>query len=36
MLREPVADYLEREREAVSAEIAMLKEDYSPFRREDP
>ena len=36
MLREPVADYLERERQAVRAEIEMLTEEYSPFRREAP
>jgi predicted N-acyltransferase len=33
-LREPVARYLEREREAVSAEIEALTEEYSPFREE--
>ena len=33
-LREPVARYLEREREAVSAEIEMLTEEFSPFREE--
>jgi predicted N-acyltransferase len=32
-LREPVARYLEREREAVSAEIEALTEEYSPFRQ---
>lgn len=33
-LREPVARYLEREREAVDADIEMLTEEYSPFRKE--
>jgi len=33
-LRDPVARYLEREREAVSAEIEMLTEEFSPFREE--
>jgi predicted N-acyltransferase len=33
-LREPVARYLERERQAVSAEMEMLTEEYSPFREE--
>jgi len=33
-LREPVARYLEREREAVESDIAMLTEEYSPFRQE--
>jgi predicted N-acyltransferase len=33
-LREPVARYLEHEREAVSAEIEMLTEEFSPFREE--
>jgi len=33
-LREPVARYLEREREAVSAEMEMLTEEFSPFREE--
>ena len=33
-LREPVARYLEREREAVSAEIEALTEEYSPFKQE--
>jgi uncharacterized protein len=33
-LREPVARYLEREREAVAADIEMLTEEYSPFREE--
>ena len=32
-LREPVADYLERERPAVEAEIAALTDELSPFRR---
>jgi predicted N-acyltransferase len=31
-LRGPVADYLERERPAVEAEIAALTEEYSPYR----
>lgn len=31
-LREPVARYLEREREAVSSDIEMLTEEFSPFR----
>jgi predicted N-acyltransferase len=33
-LREPVARYLEREREAVAGEMAMLAEEFSPFRHE--
>jgi predicted N-acyltransferase len=33
-LREPVARYLEQEREAVESDIAMLTEEYSPFREE--
>ena len=33
-LREPVARYLEREREAVEADIEMLTEEFSPFREE--
>ena len=33
MLREPVARYLEREREAVGAEMEILSEEYSPFRK---
>ena len=33
-LREPVADYLRREGQAVEAEIVALTEDQSPFRRE--
>jgi predicted N-acyltransferase len=33
-LREPVARYLEREREAVDAEMAVLTEEFSPFRRD--
>ena len=33
-LREPVARYLEREREAVSEDMVMLTEEYSPFRHE--
>lgn len=33
-LRGPVADYLERERPAVDAEIAGLTEELSPFRRD--
>lgn len=33
-LREPVARYLEREREAVAADIEMLTEEFSPFREE--
>ena len=33
MLREPVARYLEREREAVDAEMEMLSEEYSPFKK---
>jgi len=32
-LRAPVADYLERERPAVEAEIAALTDELSPFRR---
>ena len=31
-LREPVARYLEREREAVESDMAMLTEEFSPFR----
>jgi hypothetical protein len=31
-LREPVARYLEREREAVAAEMAILEAEYSPFK----
>jgi hypothetical protein len=31
-LREPVARYLEREREAVSAEMELLAAEYSPFK----
>jgi predicted N-acyltransferase len=31
-LREPVRRYLEREREAVESDIAMLTEEYSPFQ----
>jgi predicted N-acyltransferase len=31
-LREPVARYLEQEREAVAAEMAMLEAEYSPFK----
>lgn len=31
-LREPVARYLERERPAVEAEMALLEAEYSPFR----
>jgi len=33
-LREPVARYLAQERPAVKAEMAVLKESYSPFRQE--
>ncbi|HWW25287.1 MAG TPA: GNAT family N-acetyltransferase [Caulobacter sp.] len=33
-LREPVARYLEREREAVDAEMTVLTEEFSPFRRD--
>ncbi len=33
-LREPVARYLEQEREAVAAEMAMLEAEYSPFKAE--
>jgi predicted N-acyltransferase len=32
MLREPVARYLEEERAAVAAEMAVLEAEYSPFR----
>jgi predicted N-acyltransferase len=32
MLREPVARYLEEERQAVAAEMAVLEAEYSPFR----
>ena len=31
-LRDPVARYLEQEREAVRREMDMLEEEYSPFR----
>ncbi|HTK34323.1 MAG TPA: GNAT family N-acetyltransferase [Caulobacteraceae bacterium] len=31
-LREPVARYLDQEREAVEAEMAMLEAEYSPFK----
>jgi hypothetical protein len=31
-LREPVARYLERERQAVTAEMALLEAEYSPFK----
>jgi predicted N-acyltransferase len=34
MLREPVARYLEQERAAVESDMAMLSEEYSPFRHE--
>jgi predicted N-acyltransferase len=34
-LREPVAHYLDQEREAVEAEMAMLEAEYSPFRAGD-
>ena len=34
MLRKPVADYLDREREAVVSDMQMLSEEYSPFRQE--
>jgi predicted N-acyltransferase len=33
-LRDPVARYLEQEREAVAAEMAMLEAEYSPFKAE--
>ena len=33
-LRRPVADYLERERSAVDAEIGALTEELSPFRKD--
>jgi predicted N-acyltransferase len=36
MLREPVARYLEQERAAVESDMAMLSEEYSPFRHEGP
>jgi predicted N-acyltransferase len=32
LLREPVARYLEEERQAVAAEMAVLEAEYSPFR----
>jgi predicted N-acyltransferase len=32
-LRKPVAEYLEQERAHVEAEMALLTEEYSPFRR---
>lgn len=34
MLREPVARYLEEERRAVAAEMAVLEAEYSPFKQE--
>ena len=33
-LREPVARYLEREREAVEVEMTMLTDEFSPFRHD--
>ncbi|WP_419255099.1 GNAT family N-acetyltransferase [Caulobacter sp. ErkDOM-YI] len=35
MLRKPVADYLDREREAVVSDMQMLSEEYSPFKDVD-
>jgi predicted N-acyltransferase len=34
MLREPVARYLEQERAAVESDMAMLSDEFSPFRHE--
>jgi predicted N-acyltransferase len=33
-LREPVARYLDEEREAVAREMAYLEAEYSPFKHE--
>jgi predicted N-acyltransferase len=35
-LREPVARYLDRERDAVEREMGYLTEEYSPFRQDGP
>ncbi len=35
-LREPVARFLEQERDAVQGEMAYLEAEYSPFRHTDP
>ena len=35
-LREPVARFLDQEREAVAGEMAYLEAEYSPFRQADP
>lgn len=35
-LREPVARYLDQERPGVQAEIEAMREDLSPYRRQDP